>query len=83
MSTLIFFLLWRLRKTPRPEGWLFLLWLSLAGAERFVVEFLRAKDDRFFGLFTMAQMISLGLVVAGAVGMMRLSARQAVKGARA
>jgi phosphatidylglycerol:prolipoprotein diacylglycerol transferase len=83
MSTLIFFLLWRLRKTPRPEGWLFLLWLSLAGAERFVVEFLRAKDDRFFGLFTMAQMISLGLVAAGAVGMMRLSARQGVTGARA
>jgi phosphatidylglycerol:prolipoprotein diacylglycerol transferase len=83
MSTLIFFLLWRLRKTPRPEGWLFLLWLSLAGAERFVVEFLRAKDDRFFGLFTMAQMISLGLVAAGAVGMMRLSTRQGVKGPRA
>jgi hypothetical protein len=25
----------------------------------------RAKDDRFFGPFTMAQTISLGLVVAG------------------
>jgi phosphatidylglycerol:prolipoprotein diacylglycerol transferase len=75
MSTLIFFLLWRLRRTPRPAGWLFMLWLALAGAERFLVEFLRAKDDRFFGLLTLAQIISLGVVAAGVVGLVRSSRR--------
>lgn len=71
LSTLIFLLLWRLRKADRSPGWLFALWLALAGLERFVVEFFRAKDDRFFGMFTLAQMISLGIVALGAAGMMR------------
>lgn len=48
-----------------------MLWLSLAGLERFAVEFLRAKDDRFFGVLTVAQIISLGIVAVGIVGMAR------------
>ncbi len=71
MSTLIFFLLWRLRGGGRPAGWIFALWLALAGVERLLVEFLRAKDDRFFGGLTLAQMISLGIVAVGLVGMGR------------
>ncbi len=30
-----------------------------------MVEFLRAKDDRFFGDFTLAQLVSLALVALG------------------
>lgn len=73
MSTLIFFVLWKLRRQPRVAGWLFMLWLVLAGIERFVVEFFRAKDDRFLGPLTVAQVISVAIVVVGAVGMARLS----------
>lgn len=73
MSTLIFFVLWKLRRQPRVAGWLFMLWLVLAGIERFVVEFFRAKDDRFVGPLTVAQVISVAIVVVGAVGMARLS----------
>ena len=83
LSTLIFFLLWRIRRTPRPDGSLFLLWLALAGFERFLVEFLRAKDDRFFGLLTLAQIISLGLVAVGVIGMVRLKQRPAAKAQKA
>jgi phosphatidylglycerol:prolipoprotein diacylglycerol transferase len=72
LSLLIFLVLWRLRG-DRPTGWLFSLWLALAGTERFVVEIFRAKDDRFFGPFTLAQMISLSLVGLG-VYLMRRSA---------
>lgn len=72
MSTLIFFVLWSLRKRTFQPGWLFALWLALAGAERFVVEFFRAKDDRFFGILTLAQIISLGLVVVGVAWTIRL-----------
>ena len=50
-----------------------MIWLALAGLERFLVEFLRAKDDRFFGVLTLAQVISLGIVVVGVVGVARLS----------
>jgi prolipoprotein diacylglyceryltransferase len=37
-----------------------------------VVEIFRAKDDRFFGVLTVAQVISLALVAAG-IWMMRRS----------
>lgn len=72
ISTLVFLLLWKLRGHKHSAGWLFMLWLMLAGAERFFVEVFRAKDDRFFGPLTLAQMISLGLMVVGFVGMSRL-----------
>lgn len=72
MSSLIFLFLWRIRRHPHAAGWLFMLWLALAGAERFIVEFFRAKDDRFFGMLTLAQVISLGLIVVGMAGATRL-----------
>jgi phosphatidylglycerol:prolipoprotein diacylglycerol transferase len=72
LSFLIFLLLWRLRKHLHLKGWLFMAWLALAGAERFLVEFFRAKDDRFFGFLTLAQVISLVLVLVGLAGMAKL-----------
>ena len=74
LSTLIFFVLWRLGGHRHSAGWLFMLWLVLAGAERFVVEIFRAKDDRFFGPLTIAQAISLALVALGVWGLARLRA---------
>ncbi len=38
--------------------------LGLLAVERFLVEILRAKDDRFFGPFTLAQVISVVIVAA-------------------
>ena len=72
ISTLIFFLLWSLRRKGHKPGWLFMTWLALAGVERFVVEFFRAKDDRFFGGLTLAQLISLALVGVGVAWMAKL-----------
>jgi len=43
----------------------------LAGAERFFIEFFRAKDDRFAMGMTLAQVIALVLVSAGVLIMMR------------
>lgn len=72
LSLLIFAILWSLLGHGHRKGWLFMLWLVLAGLERFGVEFFRAKDDRFFGSLTLAQAISLLLVAVGVVGMRRL-----------
>lgn len=77
LSLLIFLVLWKLRKRPRQAGWLFSLWLVLAGLERFAVEWFRAKDDRFFGPLTLAQVLSLALVGLGAWLLSRLSGREA------
>jgi phosphatidylglycerol---prolipoprotein diacylglyceryl transferase len=60
-----FMLLWSLRKAERPIGWIFGLYLVLAGVERFLIEILRAKDDRFLGPFTLAQLTSVVLIAIG------------------
>lgn len=65
LMLLAFALLWRLRLGPRPIGWLFGLYLVLAGVERFLIEILRAKDDRFLGAFTLAQLTSAIIVAVG------------------
>src|SRR5262249_25148668 len=62
-----FAILWRLRKANRPIGWLFGLYLVFAGIERFLIEIVRAKDDRIFGPFTIAQVVSVALVLIGTV----------------
>jgi phosphatidylglycerol:prolipoprotein diacylglycerol transferase len=64
---LVFWILWRLRNHNRGTGWLFGLYLMLAGTERFLIEFLRAKDDRFIAGFTLAQLTSLAVVGTGAL----------------
>ena len=69
-----FALLWRLRLQSRPVGWLFGVYLVIAGLERFLIEFVRAKDDRWFGPLTTAQLVSLLLVSLGASLAVRLSA---------
>jgi phosphatidylglycerol---prolipoprotein diacylglyceryl transferase len=60
-----FAVLWVLRKKGRPLGWLFGVYLVFAGIERFLVEFVRAKDDRLLGPFTIAQLTSVILVAIG------------------
>jgi phosphatidylglycerol---prolipoprotein diacylglyceryl transferase len=63
----VFAVLWVLRKKGRPVGWLFGVYLVFAGIERFLVEILRAKDDRLLGPFTIAQLTSVILVALGTV----------------
>jgi phosphatidylglycerol:prolipoprotein diacylglycerol transferase len=63
------YLLWRLRNRL-TGGSLFALYLLLAGIERFLVEFIRRNDDVAIGL-TEAQLISVAMIVAGAVWLAR------------
>jgi phosphatidylglycerol:prolipoprotein diacylglycerol transferase len=62
---LLAYVLWQLRDRVRP-GVLFALYLVFAGAERFLIEFIRRNDEVAFGL-TAAQLESLSLFVVGAV----------------
>jgi phosphatidylglycerol---prolipoprotein diacylglyceryl transferase len=62
---LVAWFLWRKRDSMRPGG-LFALYLVLAGAERFLVEFLR-RNDRIFAGLTLPQLIALAMVAAGGV----------------
>ena len=67
LGAIMFVILWRLRDHKHAEGWLFGVWAVLAGVERFVIEFFRAKDDRIawaMGLST-AQLIAVVIVIVG------------------
>ena len=66
MGFIMFMILWSNRKHTHKEGWLFGFYCVLAGIERFVVEFFRAKDDRFIAGMTLAQAIGLVIALIGA-----------------
>lgn len=58
--------LWRASRAPHRPWTVFARYALLYGAWRFLVEFIRAKEDRFsFGLTT-AQLVSVGVVALGA-----------------
>jgi len=62
LAMIIFGILWRLAKAGLRPGQLFAGFLGLYGIERFMIEFVRAKGDRFlFGLST-SQFASLLLI---------------------
>ena len=71
------FAMWLFRRRPQP-GTVALAVLALLAVERFLIEILRAKDDRFLGGFTLAQGISvLILLIVGAVAWSRQRRLQA------
>jgi phosphatidylglycerol:prolipoprotein diacylglycerol transferase len=67
--------LWRWRDRMPPGG-VFALYLLLAGLERFLVEFLRRNTDAALGL-TLAQLVSVPMIVIGAAWLVRLRAQPA------
>ncbi len=69
LGCVMFAILWRMRDHKHAEGWLFGVYCVLAGIERFIIEFFRAKDDRFFGPFTVAQMIAIAFIAFGVAWM--------------
>ncbi len=69
LGFIMFLILWRFRNHRHREGWLFGMYLVFAGAERFFIEFFRAKDDRFAMGLTLAQLIALALAITGVVVM--------------
>lgn len=70
--TVIFGLLWAMRKREHPDGTLFWWYLVLASSARFLIEFLRINRPVAAGL-TLAQLMSIGLV---AIGVWRLLATE-------
>ncbi len=70
LGFVMFLILWKYRDHKHAEGWLFGFYCVLAGVERFIIEFFRAKDDLFLGgTITIAQLIAIGFAVGGAVWM--------------
>lgn len=71
MAVVCFAILWRLRKQAHAPGWIFGVYLLLAGIERFLIELIRVNSTySLFGMnVTQAQIISTACIVAGLVVM--------------
>jgi phosphatidylglycerol:prolipoprotein diacylglycerol transferase len=80
MALACFGLLWVLRKHPRRTGWLFSVYLLLAGSERLLIEQLRINPVFDLGVVraTQAEMIATALIALGLAGMALLGRRNAV-----
>ena len=65
LYALIFIFLWSRRKETKVPGQLFFLYLMLAGAARFMVEFLRV-NPRVFMALSEAQLIAIIMMILGA-----------------
>jgi phosphatidylglycerol:prolipoprotein diacylglycerol transferase len=70
MALACFAVLWALRKRGHAAGWLFSVYMLLAGAERLLIEQIRINPVLDFGAIraTQAEMIAALLIVAGAAG---------------
>jgi phosphatidylglycerol:prolipoprotein diacylglycerol transferase len=77
MALLLFGLLWAIRRHPFRKGWLFAVYLLLAGVERLLIEQIRVNPVLdFVGIrATQAEMISGLFTVLGLAGIALLSRR--------
>ncbi len=73
----VFALLWSMRKRIKIEGRIFYLYLILAGASRFMVEFIRINPRILYGL-SEAQLIAIVMVVVGFGGFLLSGAKEPV-----
>ncbi len=72
---IIFGVLWRLRKHPYISGWLFFVYLTFNGLERFFIEKIRVNNvfDLFGMNVTQAEIISTLIFLAGVIGVVKTS----------
>lgn len=80
-AVFIFAVLWKVRKHPFVQGWLFSLYLALSGLERFLIEKIRVNNE--FSLLginvTQAEIISTLLILLGVTGMILTRKRSGPK----
>jgi phosphatidylglycerol:prolipoprotein diacylglycerol transferase len=71
MGLAAFAVLWNLRKHHHRPGWLFAVYVLLAGIERLLIESIRVNTtyDLFGHAVTQAQIIAVVCIVAGSIGM--------------
>lgn len=75
MASIACAVLWKLRIHRHRPGWLFCVYLVLAGVERLLIESIRVNTTyNLFGVaVTQAQLIAAAFIVAGLIGMWMLS----------
>ena len=73
-----FLFIWRIRTLPRVAGWLFSIYLIIAGFERFFIEFIRSTTPSPIPGLSVAQVTAIGLIIVGAVKLWSIYSKGAV-----
>lgn len=73
----IFLFLWRIRRKNYLSGFIFSTYLLLWGGERFLIEFLRITTPSPFCSLSMAQIVSLVIVILALFNLLRLAKKKA------
>jgi phosphatidylglycerol:prolipoprotein diacylglycerol transferase len=68
----VFIYLWKIRKKQAPTGWLFSIFLILAGLERFLVEFVRATTPSPIPHLSLAQLMSAVMIIIGIIKLIQI-----------
>ncbi len=74
LSAIIFVYLWKIRKKEAPTGWLFSSFLILTGIERFLVEIVRDTTPSPIPHISIAQLMSIVLILVGIVKLVQIRA---------
>ncbi len=75
-----FLFIWRIRTLPRAAGWLFSIYLIIAGFERFFIEFVRSTTPSPIPHLSVAQVTAVGLIIVGAIKLYSLYASGETQG---
>ena len=65
IMSVVFVFIWKIRKLEKPAGWLFSIYLIIAGIERFLIEFLRSTTPSPIPGLSVAQLMAVVLIVIG------------------
>ena len=71
--TVVFVIIWKIRKKPAASGWLFSIYLILAGFERFLIEFIRSTTQSPIPHLSVAQVMAIVLIAVGAIKLIRIN----------
>lgn len=72
IMSVVFLYIWKIRKRVRPAGWLFSVYLILAGLERFFIEFIRNTTPSPVPWLSVAQLTALFIIAVGVIKLYRI-----------
>jgi phosphatidylglycerol---prolipoprotein diacylglyceryl transferase len=72
LSVIIFIYLWKIKKKDAPTGWLFSIFLILAGLERFLVEIIRNTTPSPIPHISIAQLMSIVMILIGIIKLVQI-----------
>lgn len=74
--TVVFIIIWKIRKKAAPDGWLFSIYFILAGLERFLIEFIRSTTPSPIPHLSVAQVMAIVLMAAGTIKLIWINSRE-------